>query len=527
MNVESDLAENASSETASAEPADTAAAPVDAAVPQQAASAPAATPEAKPEQPNLPFVEGLRKLLPSHEFESGVRMTKQGLFVEDRLVPQILDAYQRWLQSASDRPEKRSEDKIRRKLFGTDQNPTLYYLLDGKRCLPGFILAGSIGDAQKLRITPYQANLQDTKDSLHPRDPLLATQDRVRARLSPQEGFSLEFEAGAQRFTLDESGLRGVVRNLRAEPGYLKEHPELAGPLRETLGTVAEFFARLKPVDQSQRLLVPDRLKQQGETRLFRYRSFICLVEASGRVTGMYEVKGKGFGRFLRDEIAALAQPDGTNLIRGFDSKASKIQYLGKLWTHGMSFHLHLRAYRLFEREVQRSEAGPGKVPVRYSVRDVLDRLVQSFGRAQPVEELTILELLGKRRQPFAKYRRAKGWIFIVTDKNVLFSCIRIPGEPLEAPRRNDGPRKDGKNDRRGGKPGRNGPGKPRGKGRNDRRDGKGRGERREGGGGAPGDRRGDGGPGERRDRRPPRGAGRPGGRPGGGPGAGRGGARS
>lgn len=468
---------------------------------------PVAAPEAVKEAPkvdtsNLPFVESLRKLLPSHEFENSVRMTKQGLFVEDRIVPQILDAYQRWIQSTVERAEKRSEEKVRRKLFGTDQRPTLYYVLDGRRCLPGFLLVGSVGDAQKLRITPYQANLLDTQNSLHPRDPILASQEHVKATLSPQDGFQLEFHGGGQRFVVDEAGLRGIVRNLRGEPGFLKEHPQLNSPLRETLGVVAEFLSRLKPFTGGQRLLIPDRLKQQRDVQLFRHRGFICLVEGEGRITGMYEVKGKGLGRFLREEISALTQPDGTNVVRGFDSKANKIQYLGKIWTHGMSFHLHLRAYRLFEREVQKSDAGPGRVGERYSVRDVVERIVSTFGRSQPVEELAILELLGKRRQPFAKYRRAKGWIFIVTDKNILFSCIRIAGEQLDAPRRNDGKPRE----RREGGPGRGGKGGGGRKHRGDRR-GEGSGDRK-------GDRRHDG---EKRgERKPPRGPGGPGG-PGGG----------
>ena len=425
-----------------------------------------------PEQPNLPFVSALVSLLDAQEIESGVRATREGVFVEQRLVPQILSAYQRWLQASADQASLKSEDKVRRKLFGGD-SPTLYYVLDGKRCLAGFILSGSIASAQVLKLPAYQANLMDTFEAVHPRDPLLAEIPGLRAKLSPTEGFIIEIQAGTQTFELDDRGLKQVITALRNDPQMVREFPVLKRPLREALPVVTQLFSRARPIGGGPQLLIPSAIRGKEGLRLYRYRGYILVLYGEKRLKGVYEVKGKGYGKFLREELAALVLPDGTNAVRGFDSKASKIQYLGKLWTKGISFHLHLRAYRFFERGLLNEPSGATRLKPLYTVQDVATQLAQTFYRAQPVEELQILEILGARRLPFAKYRRAKGWIFVITDKNVVFSCIRLKDEKLEFYRQPTGSPRDG--DSRGGR----GPGKRGSKNSDSRnRDSKNRGSR-------------------------------------------------
>nr|MBP9838917.1 hypothetical protein [Pseudomonadota bacterium] len=79
------------------------------------------------ESTNINFYQELPKLLPSHEVESSLRATKQGLFVHEDLVVKLIEVYKKWLKEVAGSDV--SEDKCIRKLFGDDESK-LYYVLD-------------------------------------------------------------------------------------------------------------------------------------------------------------------------------------------------------------------------------------------------------------------------------------------------------------------------------------------------------------------------------------------------------------
>ena len=379
------------------------------------------------EIPNASFFDSVSKLLPRHTVQDNLRVTSKGVFVQETTVATIVETYRDWQQQASGNAEKRSIEKVERKLFGEGER-TLFYVLDGKKCLPGYLMLGGVSDPQKANIPRYSANLMDTAEYLHPRDPFLLTLAGVSSRLNPKEGFILEFNSNRRSVSIAEAGLLEFARALRLSPELLEQFPEAAKSLRYCIEPLRNILAQVHEAPAGQRFIVPERYLRRSDICYLRYKTMVFVVE-NNRVCDCYETRGKGLRAFIRKELAALSAANSLN-IRGFEAKSGRPQYLGKLWQRGISFHVHNRAFSGFLRKLSASKNLKKKLPPRITVRQLLERFIPVFQSATAVEEREIHSALGPNRKPLSKYRRSGNWLFVIVDKNVIEDCILLGAKP-------------------------------------------------------------------------------------------------
>ncbi|MFN8390304.1 MAG: hypothetical protein U0136_08450 [Bdellovibrionota bacterium] len=396
------------------------------------------------------FLDRLPELLKSHEIQSSFRLTKQGVFVDESAVPRLYEAYQQWLSKAAGEPETRTLEKCKKRFFGTEE-PKLYYVLDGNRCLAGFLLRDEITDPKRIKLPVYQANLQDTLESLHHRDPFLSSLEKVKTRMTTHEGFVIELLCGARRFEVNEEGVREFAHVLRSSPRLLARFPDAKKALRYVLDPMRQVLEQAHALSPTHSLLVPERLKSKPELTMLRAHGMTFAVQQQKKICGCFRTAGKSLARFLRKEIQtlqALKTPEPP--VRGLQLDSPKKHCIAKTWSEGISFHLQLRALILFLQQTERSPKLRKKLPPLFSVRDLLGRFVSLFRSSKPVDERAVLAIIGRRREALARYRRVGNWLFVIVDKNVIQSCLAVKGaaagEEKEAPQaqgRPGGPKGD------------------------------------------------------------------------------------
>ncbi|MBP9839008.1 MAG: hypothetical protein KBC84_09900, partial [Proteobacteria bacterium] len=360
-----------------------------------------------------------------HEVESSLRATKQGLFVHEDLVVKLIEVYKKWLKEVAGSDV--SEDKCIRKLFGDDESK-LYYVLDRNRCLPGYLLQGAIAEPQKLRIPYYQANLLDPVINLHPKDPYVSKIDKANIKLTTHQGLLFEFEIRGVKLEANENFIREFSDVIRNSRGFSRSYPQVSKALRYVFDPLLRFLEKAQFVPFKEPMLIPEAFIDKRNITYYRSQGVVFVVEDECKLLSCYELKGRGVGRFVDREISYLVKNFGPICVRKFDFEKPKAACLGKIWIKGISLHLHRRAFDLYLQQIRRSHNLRDKLSNRFSFRQVLERFVGVFIHAQHVEEREILQVLRRNRMQMAKYRRVGKWIFIIVDKNVIYSCFAVRG---------------------------------------------------------------------------------------------------
>jgi len=381
------------------------------------------TEETAPQERQDGFFDTLPSYFQSHQLSGWFRVTKQGIFVHEAAAEPLLAAYQEWTKKTSPTGEGKTIEKCRKRLFGNEDRP-LYYVLDGNRCLPGVVLSGENTDPRKSKIPVYQAALLPAADFLHPRDPYLTSVQNPKHRLSNQDGFVLEFASGKRSFEMSEGGLKEFAAALRSDPRERRAHPEILRSLRATLEPAARIISNAREVPDSQRLLIPERLRSKARLKYFRSHGLIFAVEHEKKIIGWFSTKGRALGYFLRSELDIIREKTKNGAgIRGFAPDSPKKHCAGKAFSQGIAFHLETRVLIQFLKQMPRVARVAKKIPIQFSLRDLLERFATLFHNSTPIDERLLLGKL-RRREAYAKYRRTGNWLFVIVDKNVIHSAV-------------------------------------------------------------------------------------------------------
>jgi hypothetical protein len=373
------------------------------------------------------FYAELPKLIPSHELQRGIRLLKNGVFVDEELETVLFSAYESWVRKQTS--ESISGEKIRRRLYG-NRIPEMVYVLDGNRVLCGTVLNGGVVDPNRSPIARYPVPPISATNSFHPRDRVLGKVEGLRSRITNHEGFIIEIQSRSGKLEFDEQFLVGLVQTLRNSKRLAAEYPIVRGPIRDSLSIVKELLDKAQQVEAVG--LVPTKFQKDESVRYLRSKGVTIIADQSGRLVYCYESKGRGLSAFIRAEAAKFGVDPALRAVPGFDGKSNRPQFLGKLWKKGHSYHLHIKAYYSLLKDLERGSDPRFKLSKRYSVNDVVFRLSSLFSLALYESELVLLPILGRYRQTGAKYFRNGDWVFVVTDKNVVTSCFKSR-EPLPA----------------------------------------------------------------------------------------------
>ncbi|MCB0325556.1 MAG: hypothetical protein KDD69_18370 [Bdellovibrionales bacterium] len=353
-----------------------------------------------------------------------VRVIRTGVFVHEDAVAAALSAYQQWLNTISGGTSStKSVEKLRRRLFNTE-TPQLFYLLDGNRCLPGYLMPS--GDEplsrDRLRALWSEAPLLDTREYLHPRDPILERLNGVYPSAKGGEGFGVDIEIESGRIRVNEPVLRSFAKALRGS-ALAKEFPDAVQALRASIGPLQRALAQAKRIPPKQRLLVPQAYVK-GSFVFSRFGTLVLVADATGQsLLGCYEPGSGGLRQFVDDEVEQL----GKRRVEIVELTPSDRRFLGTLRLKGKQYRLHRKAFLEVVREAGRSPSLRRKLPNRYTVRDCLLELANLLKGADWVYLKDVGETTakaGKNRKPSQKRRLQFGpWLFETGENFSIVGC--------------------------------------------------------------------------------------------------------
>jgi hypothetical protein len=402
----------------------------------------------------LSFIDGLIGHLEARKVKDGMRALRCGVFVDEILQADLIVAYRSWLSSVQGGNVSPSDEKCMRRLFNSEQ-PELFYLLDGNRCIPGFLIAAD-GTLERNRfpLVWSQAPLMDATNYLHPRDRVLTETPGVALGHGTGKGFYLEIVAGAQRFRIEEKALQRFAACVRDSSALLKEFPEMRGALRYAISPLQRVLKNATLVPANQRILVPALLRTNKDITLFRYQSLVLVLNKQSALLDCFEPRGKSLREFIERELELA----GAKRVGTFELTPRDRRFVGKIKIKSKYFQLHRKAFFEVVRTVGVSPTLRKQLKGRYTVIDCLKELEDVLRCADWVSYENPSTAVGPSKQSKSKQgkqnkpkRRLQfgSWTFVTGEKFSILACEeRRPGalpqrekRPAQKKRGRDQPR--------------------------------------------------------------------------------------
>lgn len=373
--------------------------------------------ENKKQELPLAYLDAVLKHFSSEEIKSGLRALRTGVFIDTKLVPSLVANYRLWRQVVQSANAAPSEEKCYRRLFNTE-SPELYYLLDGKLCIPGFLIPSEeILDRNRFSIPYSQASLLDAKFYIHPRDRILEETPGVSQGHGSGKGFYLELSCGDQKFTVYESGLKSFGECARQSSRVLDAYPQLKGALRDSLQPLREILTKAKVIPTKQKLLVPGKYKSKKNARLLRFESLVLVVEKENQLIDCFDTRGKNLRELIKSELAERRN----RRLGAFELTPNDKKYIAKIKIRSKYFRLHRKAFHEVLRSAHSSPGLRRELPTRYTVVDCL----QALGEILRLADWVAQEEKGRQGSKGKVRKRLQfgRWVFKTAENYSIISC--------------------------------------------------------------------------------------------------------
>lgn len=341
------------------------------------------------------FCTTISKYFTKDEIASFIRITNQGLFIDERLAGRLVEQFEIWLQAITGNSLTKSPEKIWRKLFGSEL-PNIYYILEGKQCGVGYLVPGDYACLQKQGLLLYRGNPLDATSYLHERDPLFATLRNTEVSLSSL-GLQFTFVAKAQQKIIWRLKALQNLRALIPSSRWLKKISRRSGStLRQTVVLLSKIMRSARVLNSNESILVPIAIKQNKTLRLFRVGTLILVVNQNSEVEGCYEITGHNLREFLLSEIAANSNKNKpksgaptklqtTRRLRDAKLVFGRGSIVADLFTASRSYPLDVAALSEFVKLFRHIQP-PVKLPTRlYTILDAIEAFAQLYKEANLV----------------------------------------------------------------------------------------------------------------------------------------------
>ncbi|NLF24037.1 MAG: hypothetical protein GX589_00045 [Deltaproteobacteria bacterium] len=368
------------------------------------------------------FVGVIGEYLSRQELQNHIRITPNGVFVEESGFSRVVESYQDWLKKHTGGEVTKSTEKCVKRLFESPQ-PQKFYLVEGKQCLLGYLIKCHIEQPQSYNLPFYLGSLLDTREYLHPRDPFLAAQKNVEVIHKPLGAeFKLPFKK--KSLLVPTQALKDFADLARGSIKLLERNPEAASSMRESLRTLIRVLSRVQPIGEKETLLIPAKHRSKSALKYFRLGSLI-LVTAKGEVLlDCYELRGKNYARLLQEEVEALGRISRGRQIGALELPKKRSRYIGAVQLKHERIMLHFRALREFIDQIPASASLRESFSGRFTVYDCLNKISFIIAGTERAERRQVMAYLGKDAPRNARFRVKDEWIFVLLEKNVLMGCI-------------------------------------------------------------------------------------------------------
>lgn len=381
------------------------------------------------------FLESLRKYFPIETLRESVRVTPKGLFVLHTFREQIVESYQKWLESLGLPTAARTTGKIRRRLFG-GENPPLFYLAEGKNVIAGFLAVATVQQPQRYQLPHYLGSLTDSRTVLSSHDPLLEKIEGVTVAQGAK-GVEISVKIGNETLLITNEGLKEFLSRAEHSPRTMKEFPELKNSQAELLIALVTLLrkSRLVALDKDPRLL-PKQFVEQKRLTMRAVGSYEFIFSQDRRLVAVLDLKGKNLAHFVWREMSALRQK-GERRIGIFDLASERERHIGTFNIRGEKIRLTAHALAGFVEHIGDSPEKRDRFLKNYSVRDCFEKFSILFQTAQPIDGRLIQTFVSDFKQRGTRFTVNGAWIFVLSPDRMVTHCLARHARPRDKSRGN------------------------------------------------------------------------------------------
>ncbi|RMG40011.1 MAG: hypothetical protein D6719_12190 [Candidatus Dadabacteria bacterium] len=377
------------------------------------------------------FAVYLSETLDEEKRRRKLRVLKRGIFVHEELIDHIADVYTEWINSLSGN-KKLPREKAFKRLFGSEL-PDFYYIVEGKQALPGVLAEGEIPKPEKLDITVHHGSLLDTKDYLHPRDPLFENSKGISSELDPVKGLKITLEAGKRSYLVNTAILT-EFRELAANNNRLKrEFPRMVKSVRFVPEALRHLLRKSRHISERRKVLIPASFRKERNIEIRRVGAIYFLIDGSGNIVKCYEIRGKNQAVFVRSELNALLSKGRNRKLGNFRFAGMKERYLGTLPIHELPLKVSRKILNQFIGMLEEHQITFEKLPERYTVRDAVEALLAIIEKGSWLLERDVPRRILEQVREKSNYLKSGEWIITVTRPDLISALYS-----LKAPRKID-----------------------------------------------------------------------------------------
>lgn len=408
---------------------------------------------------DLEILEAILKELPQDSLHQLTRVTREGLFVEEGLKLAVIEAYRRFICDEAKSHSEISDKKLIRRLFGAEL-PELHYLLDGKVCIPGYLVPLSIDEGKRYPVPFFRGSTISALDYLHLRDPILKDIDGLESFVD-NRGFRLSVVTRSASYAFDTAFLAEYSRVLRDDRKLIARYPAAGISLRACLPALVESVRRARFVGSKQSLLIPAKYRNNKAVKLLQIGQTYFVVGREGKLFGCYGLQGRNLHKFLISEFDALKGSVKGGGLKGFSFERKNRRILGHVRVDENRLSVEPGAFKEFVIEAPRARHCSKKLSRMYTLRDCLMEFIKVLQGAKRVERRDLPGFLLQDVKEDTRFYLSDDFLFLFSPRGVVFSCA------TRYPRKDRGSR---------GVTGRKATGKSGSSSRSGRRGGRGRG---------------------------------------------------
>jgi hypothetical protein len=364
------------------------------------------------------FLLEVKKLFPILEIKESLRATHRGLFVEEKFVDKLSKAYQEFLEKQTKGEIHKSEEKAKKRLFGS-LDPEGYYLIEGKNCLSGFLVAYELKEPQKLGLPYYLGSLSSKKNFLHPEDPVISGLKDVEI-ISEASGAGLKIKAGNQYFSVSPAVLGYFIGVARNSHRTMREFPELEDSLGVQCRAFVSLFRKARPIPGDKLLLVPEAYSMSSKYDFRLLGSTVFITDKRQNVLSVYGLQGKDLYRLFRREFNSIRN----KRLGSFEIYNEKHKLLGTFRYSERQYQLSTQALMDFTLEISRSPDKKDNLKGVLTAKRVFERYSEIFQTSQPIQRGLVKSYLEKFKKPISECRINGVWIFVIGHDAVIEATV-------------------------------------------------------------------------------------------------------
>jgi hypothetical protein len=192
--------------------------------------------------------------------------------------------------------------------------------------------------------------------------------------------------------------------------------------LMQALRSLVSFLRLAHPARRKLGLLVSQAFDPEKNTYLTK-GSFVFVIDKSGELRMIYELRAGNFAHFLRSEFALFVKQTRGRIgaFEGFD-RSNRVLGRFNIWKG--QYHLMPHAFLQFVKSINKIQPQQDRFARFYPLSEAFVEFSSLIQTSQPIEFRKVASALDPKRHAKKNFRVNGGWLFVLDRENTIEDCI-------------------------------------------------------------------------------------------------------